>query len=231
MQPPIDIPIPRQTSSFHSLDSSVVVGSPLGESHVDDFASTTPVSSSRNTFRSRRRVPSASQPNQWPLEPTRQWSLFGQLMEIEGHLPSSTSSTPRRGRTESDADISVREHVSSSPGLSPRIRPSTSYDASFPTHPTTSDLASNPNNYEPDSLSSSAATFEVPSKANQSYLPFRLPTFTIIHRNVLKCAIAYFVASLFTFSPHLSRFISDLSLYGPNDRTTPSPSGHMVATM
>jgi hypothetical protein len=131
MQPPIDIPIPRQTSSFHSLDSSVVVGSPLGESHVDDFASTTPVSSSRNTFRSRRRVPSASQPNQWPLELTCQCLLFGQLMEIEGHLPSSASSTSS-GRTESDADISVREHISSSPGLSPRIRPSTSYDASFP---------------------------------------------------------------------------------------------------
>ena len=235
MQPPIDIPLPRQTSSFHSLDSSIFVDSTspnaLGEHSID---STTPISSSPNTVRSRRlttlshALPSGSQPNRRPSEPTRQWSLFGQLMEIEG-LPSSIGSTPRLSRPNSDGDISVREHVASSPGLSPQTRLSSSfhtqystepasYDAPFPIHPTT-------NNHESDSLSSSAASLDVPSRPTQSL------TFTNTHRNILKCAIAYFVASLFTFSPHLSRFISDLSSYGPNDPTTPSPSGHMVATM
>ena len=226
--PPNDIPLPRQTSSFHSLDSSTFGSptvNPLGESSID---STTPVASSRNTFRSRRittaapyALPSGSQPNQRSPENARQWSLFGQLMEIE-ELQSSIGSP-----------ISVHEHVGSSPGLSTQRRLSSSfhtqcsaepasYDAPFPIHPITT---------EPDSLSSSAASLDVPSSPTQSYLPLRRLTFTNTHRNILKCAIAYFVASLFTFSPHLSRFISDLSSYGPNDPTTPSPSGHMVATM
>ena len=252
MQPPIDIPLPRQPSSFHSLDSSVFVGSPDPDpfglqvetpiESTEDFDSTIPVSASRNAFRSLRHattyhtLPSGSQPNQRRPEYTRQWSLFGQLMENEGQLPSSISSTSRRSRLESDGDMSVREHLA---GLYPRTRPSASFhtqdsaepindDTPFPIHPITSDL---PSNHGPDSLSSSTATFEVPSRTIQSYLPFRLPAFTITHRNVLKCAIAYFVASLFTYSPHLSRFISDLSTHGLNDRTTPSPSGHMVATM
>ena len=235
--PPIDIPLPRHTSSFHSLDSSVF-GSPspdpLGE------LSTTPVASSRNTFRSRRittavpyALPSGSQPIRRSPESTRQWSLFGQLMEIEG-LPSSIGSTPRHSRPNSDGNISGREQDASSPGLSPRRQLSSSfhstqysaepasYDAPFLIHPITT---------EPDSLSSSAASLDVPSRPVQSYLPFWPLTFTNTHRNVLKCAIAYFIASLFTFSPYLSRFISDLSSYGPNDPTTPSPTGHMVATM
>jgi len=246
-QPPVDIPLPRKAPSFRSLDSSVFIGSPSSypTESIDDFDSTTPHSSSRNAFRSRKRpatantLPSGSQPNQRHAEYSHQWSLFGQLMEIEGQLPSSISSTPRPSRPDSDA---AREYIASSPSLSPRILPSgsfhtqystepTSYGAFFPIQPVASDLASNPNTYEPDSLSSSVATPEVPFGATQSYLPFRLPTLTITHRNVLKCAIAYFIASLFTFSPHLSRFISDLSWYGPNDPTTPSPSGHMVATM
>jgi hypothetical protein len=57
-----------------------------------------------------------------------------------------------------------------------------------------------------------------------------LPTFSALHRNVLKCAIAYLIASLFTFYPPLSRFIGDLSSYGPGSKG-PSPSAHMVATM
>lgn len=226
MQPP--------TPSLDSLSLD-----PLALDSTDD------VSSGRNTFRSRRATvhhahPLGSQHDQ--RRPERQWSLFSQLMEIEGQLESSSSSTPRRGRLDSDGDTSIREHLASGLGLSPRIRPSSSFhtqysaeptslDASFIIHPTTSDSAPNQNNYEPGSLSSSVATFEAPSRATQSFLPFRLPTFTLIHRNVLKCAIAYFIASLFTFSPHLSRFISDLSSYGPHDHTTPSPSGHMVATM
>lgn len=236
MQPPIDIPLPRQTS-FHSLDSSVFVGSPsrnvLGELSIDSI---TPASSSRNTVRSRRLIapnvlPSGSQPSRRPSEYTRQWSLFGQLMEIEG-LPGSIGSIPSPN---SDGNILVHEQVARSPGLSPRTQLSSSFhtqystepascDAPFPIHPIT-------NNHEPDSLSSSAASLDAPSRPTQSYLPFRPLTFTNTHRNVLKCAIAYFIASLFTFSPHLSRFISDLSSYGPNDPTTPSPSGHMVATM
>ena len=59
-----------------------------------------------------------------------------------------------------------------------------------------------------------------------------LPTLTPLQRNILKCSIAYFIGSLFTFSPYLSGFISDLTSYGPSDGDrVPSPTGHMVATM
>ncbi|KZT10938.1 uncharacterized protein LAESUDRAFT_643293 [Laetiporus sulphureus 93-53] len=58
----------------------------------------------------------------------------------------------------------------------------------------------------------------------------KLPTLSPLARNILKCSIAYFIASLFTFSPYLSMFIADLTNYGSGE-STPSPSGHMVATV
>lgn len=219
--------------SSPSLDSSVFVGEasldPLGESIHS-------LSSSRNTFRTRNiatpphhALPSGSQQ---PSESTRQWSLFGDLMEIEGHLPNSIGSTPRHSRANS---VCEPQHVASSPRLSPRTRLSSSFHTQYSVEPISHDapfpIHSITNNCDQDSLSSLAASLDVPFRATQSYSPFQLPTFTNTHRNILKCAIAYFVASLFTFSPHLSRFISDLSSYGPKDPTTPSPSGHMVATM
>ncbi|PFH46390.1 hypothetical protein AMATHDRAFT_155264 [Amanita thiersii Skay4041] len=51
-----------------------------------------------------------------------------------------------------------------------------------------------------------------------------------LYRDVLKCSIAYFVASLFTFSPHLSSLMYDLVSYG-SDNGGPTPSGHLVATI
>lgn len=61
-----------------------------------------------------------------------------------------------------------------------------------------------------------------------------IPAVPIVYRNMLKCAIAYFIASLFTFEPHLSALFSGLVSYGnsgdPTERL-PLPSGHMVATM
>ncbi|RPD58687.1 hypothetical protein L227DRAFT_504933 [Lentinus tigrinus ALCF2SS1-6] len=58
----------------------------------------------------------------------------------------------------------------------------------------------------------------------------KLPALTTVQRNILKCAIAYFIGSLFTFSPYLSGFIADITGDNPGERT-PSPSGHMVATV
>lgn len=57
-----------------------------------------------------------------------------------------------------------------------------------------------------------------------------LPTISPLHRNILKCSVAYFIGSLFTFSPYLSGFIADVTGRGPGERR-PSPSGHMVATV
>ncbi|KAJ3519837.1 hypothetical protein NMY22_g13018 [Coprinellus aureogranulatus] len=61
-----------------------------------------------------------------------------------------------------------------------------------------------------------------------------LPPVPVVYRNTLKCAIAYLIASLFTFEPHLSALFSGLVSYGnsgdPSERL-PLPSGHMVATI
>ncbi|CDO69695.1 hypothetical protein BN946_scf184851.g83 [Trametes cinnabarina] len=58
----------------------------------------------------------------------------------------------------------------------------------------------------------------------------KIPPLSPVQRNILKCTIAYFIGSLFTFSPYLSGFISDITSNGPGERA-PSPSGHMVATV
>ncbi|KAI0351344.1 hypothetical protein OH77DRAFT_1411233 [Trametes cingulata] len=58
----------------------------------------------------------------------------------------------------------------------------------------------------------------------------KIPTLSPLYRNILKCSIAYFIGSLFTFSPYLSGFIADITGDGPGERF-PSPSGHMVATV
>ncbi|KAI0694282.1 Fusaric acid resistance protein-like-domain-containing protein [Cytidiella melzeri] len=49
-------------------------------------------------------------------------------------------------------------------------------------------------------------------------------------KNILKCCVAYFIGSLFTYSPYLSGFIADIKGGAPGERA-PSPSGHMVATV
>lgn len=58
----------------------------------------------------------------------------------------------------------------------------------------------------------------------------KVPAIPILWRNILKCSVAYFIGSLFTFNPYLSSFIADIASYGPG-AGLPSPSGHMVATV
>jgi hypothetical protein len=58
----------------------------------------------------------------------------------------------------------------------------------------------------------------------------RLPTLPTLYRNILKCSLAYFLGSLFTYYDPLSRFISELTQDGPGEKY-PSAMGHMVATV
>ncbi|KZT29097.1 hypothetical protein NEOLEDRAFT_1154149 [Neolentinus lepideus HHB14362 ss-1] len=85
---------------------------------------------------------------------------------------------------------------------------------------------SSPLQYDSDSDDSSHETPSSPPK--RAGCTLYLPTLTTIQRNILKCAIAYFIGSLFTFSPYLSGFISDVTAAGER---RPAPSGHMVATV
>ncbi|KAJ6507413.1 Fusaric acid resistance protein-like-domain-containing protein [Mycena vitilis] len=85
--------------------------------------------------------------------------------------------------------------------------------------------------YDSDSETSTITRSSVAETPSPRWFSLqRLPEVPLLYRNIFKCTLAYFIASLFTYSPYLSSFISDLTTYGDGERR-PSPSGHMVATI
>jgi hypothetical protein len=193
--------------------------------------------------------------------PQHQWTLFGQLMENEGQLPTprlhSTSTgrrrptTPRRNEQEDSlascsTPIAVQtSHTDPFTDGQPLLGDNESADfwdeqarssgrtsSPFDMSPTMNDT-----NYDSDSDSDTSDDQSSPISSEASEhdssstsVINRISAIPILYRNVLKCSIAYFIASLFTFCPQLSGFIGGLTSRGPGP-TTPFPSGHMVATM
>ncbi|KAF8134358.1 Fusaric acid resistance protein-like-domain-containing protein [Boletus edulis] len=66
--------------------------------------------------------------------------------------------------------------------------------------------------------------------AKPRWIPSRVPTIPLLWKNILKCSVSYFIGSLFTFHPSLSRFFGDLTSYGSGGGG-PHPSAHMIATI
>jgi hypothetical protein len=166
-----------------------------------------------------------------------QWSLFGQLMENEGHLgvtPASITSTSSTGDYFARGSNHRSESTHSNLRAFAQLSPNGSHEAS----PGRVDLALHEVpveaiEYDSDDSSSSTYTFRrTQTTSRNAWLSWTLqlwrPATSLVWRNVFKCAIAYFVASLFTFSPYLSRWIAPVT---SDSSTIPSPSGHMVATM
>lgn len=154
-----------------------------------------------------------------------QWSVFGQLMENEGQMPTPRLRSQRRLSSQSRQGGSLASAFVQSPLLEENIQ-------QFPfAEPATLD-----DGYDSESSDTSTASESHPfpppgsSKSGYWFFPRNLPTIPISYRNMIKCAIAYFIASLFTFSPYLSHLIGTMPSYGPGPHE-PSPSGHMVATM
>ncbi|KAG2135853.1 Fusaric acid resistance protein-like-domain-containing protein [Suillus clintonianus] len=83
---------------------------------------------------------------------------------------------------------------------------------------------------EDESQDGSLATSAPPSPSRHWFLPFEVPTIPVLWRNVLKCGVAYTLASLFTFSPYLSGFFSDIATHGSGNGL-PTPTGHMIASI
>lgn len=167
--------------------------------------------------------------------PEQQWSLFGQLMENEGYLSPKPAST-LHGRRDSGSDYFGQETTSTVSGLSPRLRgvgasyARQSVNSIRTASPVRSSLfnEAGPEDYDSDDHSSFTSTIHAPTPSQQSwhsYFSLSRLSPSLISRNVLKCAIAYFIGSLFTFSPFLSKLISNM------DSSTPSASAHMVSTM
>ena len=167
------------------------------------------------------------------------WSLFGQMMENESPLRSANHTrTPFQGSSSSiphvvdqgDHALAASQTDQQLGVQSPMSDPFMEAQEYFPAIPTPpSRLSEISNDYESDSSTSSEQSSRVKPSSWWSS-PQRFPQIPRLYKNILKCGIAYFIASLFTFSPYLSRFIADITPYGPGNRR-PSPSGHMVATV
>jgi len=180
---------------------------------------------------------SASSQNDLELlhDPRRQsdhhWTVFGQLME-NGVQPLPNASTQQAPKQRSKPTTSRQRD--GSPAISPDSNPNSFVNVESPAAQR-SESFFGPSSTDDviggyDSDDSNTSTTTRPSRGGPTRFLNHLLRLSTTHRNVLKCSIAYLIASLFTFSPYLSGFISDLTSYGPGERK-PSPSGHMVATM
>ncbi|KAJ3537568.1 hypothetical protein NM688_g6665 [Phlebia brevispora] len=154
-----------------------------------------------NTFRSRDSL------REWPSVS----SVRGQRVSVSPQVPSVSESPPNE-QVVPPSENSRRGSESPSEDLR---GPQRGAQSSEPERPSSS--------------SGSESTLK-PNTPSARRRWFQMPTIPLLYKNILKCSIAYFIGSLFTFSPYLSGFISDLTGYGPGERT-PSPSGHMVATV
>lgn len=202
VSPPLDGPIYgfRPSSSL----SSAIEGNPVDVSDASSCSST-----------QRSIGLSLASPR-----PERTWTLFTQLMENGGQLNHASLSL----------DLNATTPHTTSP--SPAELSHTSILC--PPHTSSAASSKRPDNIEDGhEVHNSGIAFSrlqpessILTLKDLTHRWFSLP----LHRNVLKCSIAYFVASLFTFCPYLSALITDLVSYGPG-RRAPTPSGHMVATM
>ncbi|KAK0194889.1 hypothetical protein F5146DRAFT_1023261 [Armillaria mellea] len=155
-----------------------------------------------------------------------QWSVFGQLMENEGQLGTPSSSTQFHRRTNRKSNT-PRSYTSrdSNPNTQTEVQsPVVEEDAHHRGFSVGSD---HQDTLRPTITKNHLTSSDTPVPTRKWYT---IPTIPLVYRNIFKCALAYVLASLFTYSPHLSGLISDLVTYGSNDRI-PLPSGHMVATV
>ncbi|KAF7315965.1 ArAE-2 domain-containing protein [Mycena indigotica] len=202
---------PEELGSLESRYGSLGIPSPLR-----------PALRGRSVSTTSRLMPSTPKQEQ-------QWTVFGQLMENEGPLWTSASGGSRRNYFQSPSTTSVNDSFSALPS-SPAIASSSPIVEESSLGDVFMNVSSREDNeYDSEDTDS---TFSLPFAGDHERKSWfqRLPTIPIVYQNILKCAIAYLIASLFTFNPYLSSFISDLTTYGDRERR-PSPSGHMVATM
>lgn len=191
-------------------------------------SSISPLRRGKSTSRTRAGTMFASF-NRQPLE--REWSVFEQRMENEGQM--RTRSIPRGSASESavpspfqqTTNLTTRSE-SPVPGASP-LRYVVIEDAHESND--TSTIGYDSESDSEDSSRSSAPTSPSQPQKRPRYWKWKLPSLTLLQRNILKCAVAYFLGSLFTFNLTLSSLIT--SIISTEDEGAPSKSGHMVATV
>jgi hypothetical protein len=165
--------------------------------------------------------------------PEREWTLFSQRMENEGQLPLTPRPPAQR--------LVSHNHTSADSSPLPP-RPLTSIDIPHPSTPSIFGTASQVQSPVDDQslldnprLLPSALPHEPelpppdidaspPKLTLKEQIKTRLHL-TTLQKNIIKCSIAYFLGSLFTFNPHLSQLVGAVAGDGP------SASAHMVATV
>ncbi|KAG2365373.1 hypothetical protein BDR07DRAFT_1398873 [Suillus spraguei] len=235
---------PSLPLSFHSdapvYHTTHFVGSPSSITQLGEPTHTTPplevnIASAQHHRESLVRLSRVT-----PTSPESQWSLFEQLMENEGQL--------RSPMTRDKCHLVNSSHRSEHSAM----RYPTSEVASADCDSFDNVLQSHPQEYntggpsfeqsnghhdptesadESQAYSDSSPATSVPtSPSPHRFSPLQVPTIPVLWKNVLKCAVAYLFASLFTFSPYLSGFFSDVSTPGAGNGL-PSSTGHMIASI
>ncbi|KAJ3996784.1 Fusaric acid resistance protein-like-domain-containing protein [Lentinula boryana] len=146
-------------------------------------------------------------------------ATFRRISRAHSTMASSGDISPRSSMIASYASVDVQSPVAEEDHFA-RRSPEDSDSESESAHSSDSE----------DSSSHVSAVHQDEPQTKWHSLRERLPTVPVLYRNIFKCAVAYFIASLFTFNPYLSGFMSDLVSYGSGERR-PLPSGHMVATV
>lgn len=163
-----------------------------------------------------------------PLE--HQWTLFGQVLENE-QQGSESRRIKRRPTHLLSPSASFGGYLPSAPIFEDRTSRVQSPVEDLPlSRDGMSEEYDSDDSETSETLAPSARPSQVESRPRW-YSPSRLPTLSNLHRSIIKCVIAYFIASLFTFSPYLSSFISDITSDNEPGSSRPSPAGHMVATV
>ena len=166
------------------------------------------------------------------LSTAHQWSLFGQLMENEVQLQREDAGPRRRSMEQFLQPISVVQSPTEEFPSDVPIAPS------IPPHPRAASAQDVYSHSEPErtvaeevSVEGSEDTATPTTRVSRTpSTRWRVPTIPLLWKNILKCSVAYFIGSLFTFHPSLSRFFGDLTSYG-NGAGGPYASAHMIATM
>ena len=181
------------------------------------------------------------------------WSVFGEAMAHEGVQPPPPPSlistpvdeagyTPVRRTLSPESDAHLEDHFPSPEERQREVREGEQDDEEGRSSLDTGLLASH-SHVDSDTESTSLPSPKDTDQEGHSLRrggrkgrswwkgpSSRLPTLPTLYRNILKCSLAYFLGSLFTYYPPLSRFISELTQDGPGEKY-PSAMGHMVATV
>ncbi len=189
-----------------------------------------------------------------PAVSEEDWSVFGEAMAHEGVQPQPSAPPPTGVVPTSQqqvwasspvSDDHLEDFIASVEGGGARREGEQDDDEEGSSGLDTGLLASSHSHSHADSSSGTESTsLASPKDTDQQGQHLRggkgqsswwkrlshLPTLPTLYRNILKCSIAYFLGSLFTYYSPLSRFISELTQDGPGEKY-PSAMGHMVATV